>query len=244
MRPAAPTPLAKQPDPERAGSSKRPGPEPIGSSKRQGSERAGSSSKRQGSERAGSSSKPSGAEGAGERGGAASASASAPVEPAWTAELDELGKAFRRVFRGLSRLRGRDTHLGGSELSHAQFELLIELYERGELPAGELAAAARLTPATVTQMLEHLADRGHVERARSEIDRRVVVSRLTPRGRRKIEAKRAAWQERWQAALQDMGPRELRAATRVLERLSAAFEDAPPAGSCPESSPGAGAKTA
>jgi DNA-binding MarR family transcriptional regulator len=42
-------------------------------------------------------------------------------------------------------------------------KLLIELYERGELPAGELAAAARLTPATVTQMLEHLADCGHVE---------------------------------------------------------------------------------
>ena len=72
------------------------------------------------------------------------------------------------MFRSLSRLRGRDTHLGGSELSHAQFELLIELYERGELPAGELAGAARLTPATVTQMLEHLAGGGHVERARSE----------------------------------------------------------------------------
>ena len=66
--------------------------------------------------------------------------------------------AFRRVFRSLSRLRGRDTHLGGSELSHAQFELLIELDERGELLGGELAAAARLTPATVTQMLDHLAD--------------------------------------------------------------------------------------
>jgi DNA-binding MarR family transcriptional regulator len=170
-----------------------------------------------------------------------------PVERAeaeWSAELDGLGKAFRRVFRGLSRLRGRDTHLGGSEISHAQFELLIELYERGELPAGELAAAARLTPATVTQMLEHLANCGHVERARSEIDRRVVVSRLTAQGRRKIEAKRAAWQERWQAALQDMDPQELRAATRVLERLSVAFEDAPPAGSCPESPAGARAKTA
>src|SRR5258705_5197087 len=59
-------------------------------------------------------------------------------------ELTELGRAFRHVFRTLSRLRGRDTHLGGSELSHAQFELLIELDERGELPAGELAAAARL----------------------------------------------------------------------------------------------------
>jgi len=150
-------------------------------------------------------------------------------EPRWTDELDELGKAFRRVFRSLGRRRGRDTHLGGSELSHAQFELLIELYERGELPAGELAAAARLTPATVTQMLEHLADCGHVERARSETDRRVVVSRLTPQGKRKIEAKRAAWQERWESALEGMGPRELRAATRVLGRLGDVFEDAPAA---------------
>ena len=174
--------------------------------------------------------------------GASAASASA--EPEWTAELDGLGKAFRRVFRSLNRLRGRDTHLGGSELSHAQFELLIELHERGPLPAGELAAAARLTPATVTQMLEHLADCGHVERARSDTDRRVVVSRLTAEGRRKIEAKRAAWQERWQAALDGMEPAELCAATRVLERLSVVFEDAPAARSCPESSAGAQAKTA
>ncbi len=86
-----------------------------------------------------------------------------PLSP----ELTELGLAFRRVFRSLSRLRGRDTHLGASELSHAQFELLIELQERGELPAGELAAAARLAPATVTQMLDHLAECGHVERVRS-----------------------------------------------------------------------------
>ncbi len=111
------------------------------------------------------------------------------------AQLTELGLAFRRVFRSFNRLRGRDTHLGGSELSHAQFELLIELFERGELPAGELAAAARLTPATVTQMLDHLAEQGHVERVRSETDRRVVVSRLTRQGRRKIEAKREAWQQ-------------------------------------------------
>jgi MarR family transcriptional regulator, organic hydroperoxide resistance regulator len=145
-----------------------------------------------------------------------------PLSPA----LGELGLAFRHVFRTLSRLRGRDTHLEGSELSHAQFELLIELDERGELPAGELAAAARLTPATVTQMLDHLAACGHVERVRSETDRRVVVSRLTEQGLAKIEAKRSAWQRRWLAALGDVGERDLRAATRVLERLGAMFEEA------------------
>jgi DNA-binding MarR family transcriptional regulator len=160
-------------------------------------------------------------------------------EPAETreAQLIELGVVFRRVFRALSRLRGRDTHLGGSELSHAQFELLIELFEHGELPAGELAAAARLTPATVTQMLDHLAEQGHVERVRSETDRRVVVTRLTPQGRRKIQAKRDAWQSRWERALTGVEIDELRAATRVLERLGAMVEDGPAAASCEPSKP-------
>ncbi len=43
-------------------------------------------------------------------------SAAAPAD-----ELTELGLQFRRVFRSLSRLRGRDPHLAGAELSHAQF---------------------------------------------------------------------------------------------------------------------------
>jgi DNA-binding MarR family transcriptional regulator len=147
------------------------------------------------------------------------------LQEEWSTELTALGKAFRRVFRSLIRMRGRDTHLAGGELSHAQFELLIELDERGALPAGELATAAQLTPATVTQMLDHLAECGQVERVRSETDRRVVVSRLTTQGRHKIEAKRAVWQDRWEQVLADVDAEELRVATRVLERLSAVFAE-------------------
>jgi len=155
------------------------------------------------------------------------------------AQVTDLGMAFRRVFRSLSRLRGRDTHLAGGELSHAQFELLIELHERGALSAGELAAAARLSPGTVTQMLDHLADCGHVERLRSQTDRRVVVSRLTEQGRAKIEAKHAAWKSRWDEALAGLGIEELRAATLVLERLGAMVEDVPAQAGCevPEQPP-------
>lgn len=157
------------------------------------------------------------------------------AQAAWEAELAELGRAFKHVFRSLRRLRGRDTHLLGSEVSHAQFELLIELYERGPLPAGELALAAELTPATVTQMLDHLAACGHVERSRSDSDRRVVVSRLTRQGRRKVQSKREAWQARWEQVLSDVGVEDLRVATRVLERLGAVFEDASAGGACAES---------
>src|SRR6202035_788975 len=147
-------------------------------------------------------------------------------------EVTQLGLAFRSVFRTLSRMRGRDTHLGGAEISHAQFELLGELYERGELSAGELAAAARMAPRTVTQMLDHLAGCGHVERARSETDRRVVVSRLTAQGRSKVQAKREAWAGRWSEALEGLDAEELRTATRVLERLGAMFEEAAPEEAC------------
>jgi len=145
-------------------------------------------------------------------------------------ELAALGLAFRRLFRAVSRLRGRDTHLGGREISHAQFELLIELDERGELSAGELALAAKLSPATVTQMLDGLAESGHVERTRSELDRRVVLARLTPLGELGVAAKRAAWRERWERALSDVSPREMRAAAKVMQRLGEAFEQEPPEG--------------
>lgn len=151
---------------------------------------------------------------------------------AWEAELLDLGKAFRRVFRSLRRLRGRDTHLIGSEVSHAQMELLIELSEQGPLSAGELATAAQLTPATVTQMLDHLAASGHVQRTRSSTDRRVVVTALTVQGEEKVRAKRALWQQRWETILADIDAKDLRTTTHVLERLNAVFEDAPDAGEC------------
>jgi DNA-binding MarR family transcriptional regulator len=111
-------------------------------------------------------------------------------------------------------------------------ELLIELSEQGPLSAGDLAAAAQLTPATVTQMLDHLAACGHVRRSRSETDRRVVVTCLTDQGAAKVQDKRAIWQARWEKALADMGTEDLRVATNVLERLGTVFDDVPGADSC------------
>jgi DNA-binding MarR family transcriptional regulator len=140
-------------------------------------------------------------------------------------ELEELGKALRRVFAGLRRLRGRQARLGAQEVSHAQFELLLELLERGELQAGELAEAAQVTPATVSGMLDHLVDGGQVERLHHEHDRRVVVCRLTERGRREVKAFKARKKERWERALADVPEADLRAATRVLDRVGSFFEE-------------------
>jgi DNA-binding MarR family transcriptional regulator len=157
--------------------------------------------------------------------------AGASSVPGATASREEslaaLGLAFRHSYRSLRSLRGRDTHLVAGKISHAQFELISELYERGPLPAGELACAAGLSAAAVSQMLDHLAAEGHVERVRSEADRRVVVTKLTRNGRRRIEARRKLWGDRWEQALEGIDNDELRVASRVLERISGVFEDPP-----------------
>jgi DNA-binding MarR family transcriptional regulator len=152
----------------------------------------------------------------------------APTADPREERLTELGQAFRRAYRSLRRLRGRDTHLLGGEISHAQFELLAELRERGPLPAGELAQVAGLSAATVSQMLDHLATDGQVKRVRSETDRRVVLIELTALGRRRVETTKALWRERWVAALDGIDDEELRIASGVLQRIGAVFEE--PAG--------------
>ncbi len=150
----------------------------------------------------------------------ASRAKAVPAERA--AAVSELGVAFRRAFRSLRSLRGRDTHRG-DEVGHAQFELLIELYARGPMNAGELADAVEASAATVSGMLDRLCEDDLVERSRSEEDRRLVVVKLTRRGRRKVEARKALWQRRWQEALEGVDDEELRVAARVLGRISGIF---------------------
>lgn len=143
-------------------------------------------------------------------------------------QLNALGRAFRDADRSLRRLRGRDTHLGSGEMGHSRIELLGLLLDSGPLPAGELAAAAGVSPATVSQMLDGLEEDGYVERVRSDADRRVVLVALTRQGEEKLAAKRALWRERWHAALADVEADDLATAALVLERIAAVFADQDP----------------
>jgi DNA-binding MarR family transcriptional regulator len=136
--------------------------------------------------------------------------------------LAELGAAFKGMQAAFRRLRGRETQRQ-DELSFAQAQLLFGLADR-DLSAGELAAVADLSPATVTQMLDHLAQLGLVERTRSEHDRRIVLSRLTDEGRTLIEARREDHLRRWREALAGFEPEELRVAAAVLDRLHELYD--------------------
>jgi DNA-binding MarR family transcriptional regulator len=138
--------------------------------------------------------------------------------------LAQLGSAFKGAMAAIRRLRGRDTHRPG-ELSFAQYHLLSGLATCNELAAGKLALAADLSPATVTQMLDSLAEMGLVERTRSERDRRVVTCTLTTRGRELLTERRAHLEQRWHTELAGFSNQDLATAAAVLDRLRALYDD-------------------
>ena len=118
---------------------------------------------------------------------------------------------------------GRETHRPG-KLSFAQYRLLFGLAEHDELSGGELAVAADLSPATVTQLLDALAELGLVTRSRSEHDRRIVTCSLTDVGREAVAKRRAKFERIWKKAVADLEPSELANRGRGFERIGTMFE--------------------
>jgi DNA-binding MarR family transcriptional regulator len=152
-----------------------------------------------------------------------SPAAAGQASPAAASEPHEqLGRSFKRAMAAVRRLRGRETQQC-SELSNAQYGLLFGLAGNCEMSARDLAEVAELTPATVAQMLDHLATAGLVQRTRSEQDKRVVLTSLTPRGQALIESRRARIEPLWRAALSPFSDAELLTAAAVLDRLAEYF---------------------
>lgn len=152
----------------------------------------------------------------------ASAASAAPADGAG---LEGLGVAFRELLAAERRLRGRDSQRGAGVLSMAHFRALGVLEEQGSLPAGRIAAAAQVTPASITQMLDHLEQEGLVARERSAEDRRVVVVSLTAEGHARYAAKREVFRSRWEAMFGDLDAAEQAAGIHVLHRLTEMLDD-------------------
>jgi DNA-binding MarR family transcriptional regulator len=145
-----------------------------------------------------------------------------PPSAAHRAAVSDFALSFKAAMGAVRRLRGRESHRPG-ELSYAQYGLLFGLSQHGECSASELAGLADVAPATATQMLDHLAAGGFVERVRSLRDRRIVLVSLTARGSELVAARRARYEAVWARELADFSLEELNTATAVLARAGAVF---------------------
>jgi DNA-binding MarR family transcriptional regulator len=163
-----------------------------------------------------------GATSAGSATGAATARAADPRDAA----LGALREEFGCLLGAERRLRGRDQHRkGDGDLTIAQVRALFALDARKAATAGEIAEAARLSPASVTAMLDELERDGIVRRERSEGDRRRVLVTLTDEGRTVLGRRRRGWLKRWEAAMEDVPERDLEAAAEVMRRIGGLLDE-------------------
>jgi DNA-binding MarR family transcriptional regulator len=144
------------------------------------------------------------------------------------AEQDEFIDVWEGFLRAIARARGRTARCDDSGLTPAQYALLEPLADtRKALPVGWLADSAGVSGPTATRMLGALEATGHVERAGSSRDRRVVLVSLTDAGRVAFERRRLSVSERRRRIAAGLTREERRQASVLLARLTELVDEQP-----------------
>jgi DNA-binding MarR family transcriptional regulator len=148
--------------------------------------------------------------------------------PTYTAQLTRtdagLASALRVSIMRLSR-RLRNERDPEADLSPNHLAALGTLWRRGAVTIGDLAAAEKVQPPSMTRTVNSLHESGLISRAPHPSDKRAVVVELTEAGHAVIEESRRrkeAWLNRQLSTLTPAERKILRDAAPLLERLSQA----------------------
>ncbi|MEU9170191.1 MarR family transcriptional regulator [Streptomyces sp. NPDC048420] len=129
-----------------------------------------------------------------------------------------------RIRRGLVRLNRRlRQERGDGSLSPGRLEVLGHLHRNGAATPGEVAAALRQRPQSLTRVFAELEAEGLLAREAGTADRRRSVLSVTDAGRSALErdmAERDAWLARALASLSPTERGVLELAAELMERVA------------------------
>ena len=134
------------------------------------------------------------------------------------AALNALGQVFYGV----------PSHTGlGKDLTEAEWAVLRVLGRQGECRMRTLAEACGVALSTMTGMIDRLLQKGLVQRRHSEADRRVVLARLTGRGRLVYQERLDADMRLVLSMLQALPPQEQRKLVALMQKIVDALPSHP-----------------
>lgn len=137
--------------------------------------------------------------------------------PAPAADAAEVVNNLRRLFRAIHEYS--KAVLGSTGLSGPQLWAMNVLDELPALSLSELSEKLFAHPSTVSGIVDRLAERGAVRRARDPEDGRGVLLSLTPAGRRLVRDSPPPVQVGLSRALETLPRRQLRQLRRSLDHL-------------------------
>ena len=151
------------------------------------------------------------------------------IAAAWQAERPDLDPAPLQVLSRISRIaqlldERRSQAFAEQDLAGHEFDVLAALRRAGppyEQTPGQLIEATHVTSGTMTNRLDRLADRRLIVRRDHPTDGRQVIIRLTPAGRRRVDAAFEALLASEEALLAGLPARQRASLASGLRRLLA-----------------------
>jgi DNA-binding MarR family transcriptional regulator len=130
-----------------------------------------------------------------------------------------------RLRLAVNRLARRLRQQGDEPLTPSQQSALIMIEARGPITLGDLAAAERVQPPTMTRIVAALAEQGFLERVADETDRRVARVEITSEGRKLLDRSRTRKTAYLAARLRRLSPEERDTVERALPFIERLVED-------------------
>src|SRR5436190_6556258 len=132
---------------------------------------------------------------------------------------EKLDLLLHRFLSGFFAIPARQPASGA--ITFAQMRVLWTLDNNGDTATpGEIAERLGITSSTATGLVERLAEGGYIHREHSTKDRRQVLLRLRPKGRRMMAGFRKLRQSRLQQLMTRLGRGDMDRMTGALETLN------------------------
>ncbi len=132
---------------------------------------------------------------------------------------EKLDLLLHRFLSGFFAIPARQPASGA--LTFAQMRVLWTLDNNGDRATpSEVAERLGITSSTATGLVERLAEGGYIQRSHSTEDRRQVLLRLRPKGRRMMAGFRKLRQSRLQKLMTQLGRGDVDRMTDALETLN------------------------
>lgn len=108
-----------------------------------------------------------------------------------TPDSQEIFSDIVEMVRAVRSNKHVEVFQGGMEkLNFAQIQVMHLVYDKQEAAMGELASSAKVKMPTMTDTVDRLVSLGYVKRERPGSDRRIVIVKLTPKGKKLVEFNR------------------------------------------------------
>jgi DNA-binding MarR family transcriptional regulator len=131
-----------------------------------------------------------------------------------------VGRMLRdHMHNSLARLHLNDRNPDGCDLSMAQMNLMMAVRNHEELTLSKLAELLKVSPPSVSVMVERLVERKMLIRTRSSTDRRKVIISLSPESEQRIEKMEEQMLASFIELVEELGPETARKWGEVLERV-------------------------